>query len=667
MIKNNSPSRTRSHRPKLLKTVLLAFLVPFGWSASAQNTVEWTTLGSDFAHTRSTKADQITPENFSNLEVAWVWDGASFEAQSGRSTPSYINGRLYTVAGARRHVVAIDPTSGATIWSYREPDTPRWDYSMRADYGKGIGYANIDGRDVIYIISPGFFLTALDAETGKPLQGFGEKVSIEGFPETGVVDLLKDLGHPYDPYEGLPLERGYITSSSPPIVVNDVVVVGNSAEQGYHQSRIENVPGDILGYDARSGKFLWKFNVLPRPGEYGHETWENDAWQYTGDISSWAPISADPELGLVYIPTNGVTIDYYGGHHPGDNLYGTSLISLNARTGERAWHFQMVHHDIWNFDTPTAPILLDVETESGPTRIVAQATKQGLVYDFNRETGEPLWPIEEVPMPASTVPGEKLSETQPIPTKPAPYEYLGSSEDNLVDFTPELKRQALEAVAEFNMGPLFNPPIQANHPSGKLASLMCPAGAVNITHPPVADPESGVMYIMSRYGCGSRRLVSGEEADTYYEAPTGATLSRYAAASGGPTPRHPAGIPLWKPPYSRITAIDMNSGNHLWMIPAGYTPERIQNLPALQGIDIDNTGSGAVGQMVITPDMLIYSNVTSDGTPHLFALDKTTGEELTKVEVPAATRYGMSSWMHEGKQYIILQTGSSLTTMTLPN
>ena len=196
MIKNNSSSRTRSHRPKLLKTVLLAFLVPFGWSASAQNTVEWTTLGSDFAHTRSTKADQITPENFSNLEVAWVWDGASFEAQSGRSTPSYINGRLYTVAGARRHVVAIDPKSGATIWSYREPDTPRWDYSMRADYGKGIGYANIDGRDVIYIISPGFFLTALDAETGKPLQGFGEKVSIEGFPETGVVDLLNLMCSP---------------------------------------------------------------------------------------------------------------------------------------------------------------------------------------------------------------------------------------------------------------------------------------------------------------------------------------------------------------------------------------------------------------------------------------------------------------------------------------
>jgi len=651
-----------------LTRILLTSIAVFSSTVLlAQDSIEWTTLGSDWAHTRYSPAEQITAENFADLEVAWEWEGASFEAQSGRATPSYINGRLYTVAGARRHVVAIDPQTGATIWSYREPDTPRWNYSMRADYGKGVGYANIDGRDIIYIISPGFFLTALDAETGRPLEGFGEPVPVEGFPETGVIDLLKDLGHPYDPYEGLPLERGYITSSSPPIVVNDVIVVGNSAEQGYHQSRIENVPGDILGYDARTGEFLWKFNVIPQPGEYGHETWENDSWQYTGDISSWAPISADPELNLVYIPTNGVTIDYYGGHHPGDNLYGTSLIALNARTGERAWHFQMVHHDIWNYDTPTAPILLDVNTPQGSMSIVAQATKQGYVYTFNRETGEPVWPIEEVPMPASTVPGEQLAATQPIPTKPAPFEYVGSSIDLLADFTPEIRQQAIAAVAEYQLGPVFNPPIRRNDPSGKLAALMCPSGAVNITHPPVADPTSGVMYVISRYSCGTRTLVTGEEADTYYDAPTGVTLSRYAAANGGPSPRHPAGIPLWKPPYSRITAIDMNTGDHLWMRPAGYTPERIRNLPELQNADIGNTGSGAVGPMVATANLLVYSNLASDGTPMLYALDKSTGEEVAAIEAPATSRYGMSSWVHEGKQYIILQTGSSLTAMALPN
>ncbi len=652
---------------RLFSPLLVAMLALVPLTGLSQDSIPWTTLGSDFAHTRSTPADQITPENFADLELAWTWDGASFEAQSGRSTPSYINGRLYTVAGPRRHVVAIDPATGTTIWSYREPDTGRWEYSMRADYGKGVGYANIDGRDIIYTISPAFFLTALDAETGKPLEGFGEPVPIAGFPQTGVVDLLKDLGHPYDPYDGLPIERGYITSSSPPIVVNDTIVVGNSAEQGYHQSRIENVPGDILAYDARTGAFKWKFNVIPQPGEYGHETWENDAWQYTGDISSWAPISADPELDMVYIPTNGVTIDYYGGHHPGDNLYGTSLIALNASTGERAWHFQIVHHDIWNYDIPTAPILLDVQTAQGTTPIVAQATKQGYTYVFNRQTGEPIWPIEEVPMPASTVPGEQLSATQPIPSKPAPFEYVGSSDQLLADFTPEILQQSRAAVSDYIMGPVFNPPIQRGHPSGKLAALMCPSGAVNITHPPAADPDSGIMYVMSRYSCGTRTLVSGEEADTYYEEPTGVTLSRYAAASGGPRPRHPAGIPLWKPPYSRITAIDMNTGEHLWMIPAGYTPDRIKELPALEGVDIGNTGSGAVGQLLVTESMLVYSNVTSDGTPHLFAVDKLTGEELARVEAPAATRYGMSSWVHNGRQYLVMQTGASLTAMALPD
>ncbi|HIF86337.1 MAG TPA: hypothetical protein EYQ30_05860 [Gammaproteobacteria bacterium] len=657
----SSPRRARVIHSAGLACLLLASAATYG-----QDTVEWTTLGNDFAHTRYSPADQIGADNFDQLEVAWTWDGSSFQAQSGRSTPSYINGRMYTVAGARRHVIAIDPRTGETIWSYREPNTERWQYSMRADYGKGVGYGVVDGKDVIYIISPGFFLTALDGETGAPLEGFGKPVLIDGFPDTGVVDMLADLGHPYDPYKGLPLERGYITSSSPPIIVNGVVVVGNSAEQGYNQSRIENVPGDMLGYDARTGEFLWKFNVIPQPGEYGHETWENDAWQYTGDISSWAPISADLDLGLVYIPTNGVTIDYYGGHHPGDNLYGTSLIALDARTGERAWHYQLVHHDIWNFDTPTAPILLDVMTDQGPTPIVAQATKQGLVYTFNRETGEPIWPIEELPVPASIVPGEKLSETQPFPTKPAPFDMQGLSEDTLVDFTPEIRAQALAAVADYQMGPVFNPPLHRDNPLAKISAMICPSGSVNITHPTVADPVSGILYVTSRSGCSSRSLVTGAEADTYYEAPTGVTLSQYAAGRGGPTPRHPLGIPLWKPPYSRITAIDMNTGEHLWMIPTGETPARIANLPELQGVDIGNTGTGNAVPMVATATLLIYSDVTGDGTPQLFAIDKATGAEVGRVEVPAASRYGMSTWIHEGHQYVILQTGSSLTAMALP-
>ncbi len=619
---------------------------------------------------RYTPAAQITAENFKDLEVAWEWDGSSFQAQSGRSTPTYMNGMLFTVAGARRHVVAIDPKSGETIWSYREPNTERWEYSMRSDYGKGVGYAEIDGRGVVYIISPAFFLTALDAETGTPLKGFGTPVPVEGFPDTGVVDLLANLGHPYDPYRGIPLETGYITSSSPPIVVNDVVIVGNSAEQGYNQSRIENVPGDILAYDARTGAFLWKFNVIPRPGEYGHETWENDAWQWTGDVSSWAPISADAEAGLVYIPTNGATIDYYGGFRPGDNLYGTSLIALDVKTGERRWHHQQVRHDIWNYDNPAAPILLDLNMPGrGSVPAIAQVTKQSFVYAYNRLTGEPLWPMVDTEVPQSIVPGEKLSPTQPFPTKPAPFDIQGVSINNLVDWTPELRQQAIDAFADYQMGPLFNPPLHANNPLGKRAAMVCPGGGggANITAPPVADPISGILYISSQSACSAVQLVTGEEADTQYEAPSGTTLSQYANGPAAGAPRHPAGIPLYKPPYSRITAIDMNTGDHAWMIPTGRTPDRIRDNPALQGIDIGNTGAGNLVPMVVTANLLIYSDIAGDETPMLYALDKASGQELAAIPVPARSRYGMSSWVHEGRQYIILQTGPKLTAMALPD
>jgi len=349
---------------------------------------EWYTLGGDYAHTRYTPADEITPENFTDMEVAWEWDGASFGAISGRSTPSLIDGKLITVAGNKRYVIAIDPKTGETIWSYREPDTPRAAYSMRADYGKGVGYANIDGRDVVYIVSPGFFLTALDADTGIPLEGWGKPVPIDGFPQSGIVDLLADLGHPYDPYEGIPLETGYITSSSPPIVVNDTIVVGNSAEQGYHQARIENVPGDILAYDARTGDFKWKFNVIPKPGEYGHETWENDAWQWTGDVSSWAPLSADPVNNLVYIPTNSATIDYYGGFRPGDNLYSNSLVALDADTGELQWHYQFTPHDLNDWDSNHMPVLADIEWRGEPRKVVMVGNRNGFFYVLDRVSGE---------------------------------------------------------------------------------------------------------------------------------------------------------------------------------------------------------------------------------------------------------------------------------------
>ncbi len=627
---------------------------------------QWEYLGGDAAHTRYSPADQITLENYEDVEEAWVWDGSSFGAQSGRSTPSYINGRLYTVAGPRRYVTAIDPASGELLWSYGEPKTGRYAYSMRKDYGKGVAYAEVDGREVIYISSPAFFLTALDAETGRPLENWGEPVPIDGFPDTGVVDMLKDFGYDYDVYEGLPLETGYITTSSPPIVVNGVVVVGNSHEQGYYQSRVENVPGDILGYDAATGEFLWKFNVIPQPGQVGHETWENDAWKYTGDVSSWAPLSADLERGLVYVPTNGVTIDYYGGFSPGDNLFSTSLIALNATTGERAWHYQLIHHDIWNYDTPTAPVLLDVNVDGEEVPIVVQVTKQNMAYTFNRETGEPVWPIEEREVPASDIPGEVLSATQPFTTKPAPYGMQGLTYDDLIDYTPSLRERAIEALKDHKIGPLFNPPLHRDNDQGYRAAYWCPGdgGGTNIDGPAVADPETGVLYVSTRAACSSRIIVSGEERDAQIEKPTGKTFSRWASLRSDQV-RGPDGLPLFKPPYSHITAIDMNTGDHLWQLPIGETPERVLNHPELQGMDIPTTGTGANAAMLVTKNFFAYGSEASDGTPMLYFVDKVSGEQIGGIETEERTRYGMMTYMHEGKQYIILQTGPKLTAMAL--
>ncbi len=630
----------------------------------------WGYLGGDAAHTRYSPADEVNLENFEDLEESWVWDGASFGAASGRSTPSYINGKLFTVAGPRRYVVALDPANGELIWSYGEPKTPRFEYSMRADYGKGVAYAEVDGRGVVYISSPGFFLTALDAETGQPLENWGRPTGVPGFPQSGVVDmltdLLSDLPYGHDPYNGMDLENGYITTSSPPIVVNGVVIVGNSHEQGYYQSRVENVPGDILGYDARTGEFLWKFHVIPRPGEFGHETWESDAWQYTGDVSSWAPMSADQERGIVYIPTNGVTIDYYGGFHPGDNLYGTSLIALDAKTGERVWHYQLVKHDIWNYDTPVAPVLMDVNIDGEEVPIVVQTTKQNFAYTFNRVTGEPIWPINDTPVPASDIPGEKLAATQPFPTKPAAYGMQGLTYDDLVDYTPAMREAAIEALKDHKIGPLFNPPLHRDNDQGYRAAYWCPGdgGGTNIDGPNVADPETGILYVSTRAACSSRIVVSGEERDPNIEAPTGATFSDFASLRSDQV-RHPDGIPMFKPPYSHITAIDMNTGEHLWQLPIGETPERVANHPDLQGMDLPTTGTGRNAAMLVTKTAFMYTSHASDGTPMLYVVDKVSGDQVGSVEIPDSVNYGMSTYVHEGKQYVMLQTGAKLTAMAL--
>ncbi len=651
-------------------SLLLAFGVAVagcaeGGGGTADST-EWKNIAGNDMGQRYSSLDQIDPENFEALEVAWIWDGSDYPAVNARATPIYVDGLLISVAGEKRHTYAIDAGTGEKVWEYVEPETFRWEYSMRKNHGKGVAYGEIDGRAVVYVVSPAFFLHALWADTGEHVEGFGGPTGVPGFPESGVVDLLAGLGHEFDPYYGIPLETGYITSSSPPIVVNGVIVVGNSAEQGYNQSRRENVPGDILGYDARTGDFMWKFNVLPGPGEFGHETWENDAWEWTGDISSWAPLSADEERGIVYVPTNGATMDFWGGFRPGDNLFSTSLIALDVQTGERVWHYQLVHHDIWNYDTPQIPVLMDVTVDGEDIPAVVQVTKQAFAYAFDRETGEPIWPIEERPVPGGLMPGEALSPTQPFPTRPAPYDMQGLTHDDLIDFTPELREAAIEALDDYVIGPMFTPPLHRDNDLGKVASMWCPGdvGGTNIDGTPAADPETGILYVTSQKGCGSRIMVPGEERDAREPAQTGTTITKFAVG-GFAGVRRVQGLPLFKPPYSRITAIDMNTGEHLWWIPVGDTPNGVLEHDALQGMDIPNTGTGRQAAQIVTSTLLMYTGEGSDGTSYLFAVDKATGERLGRVELPAQPRYGMMTYMHEGRQHVVIQAPNRLMALRL--
>ena len=671
-----------SRTSALALSALLVAAVPLAAQNGGTENGGWPVITGDHGSQRYSSLDQITPQNFQNLEVAWEWNGASFGDVLARPIPIYVDGMLITVAGDRRYVVAIDAGTGETLWTYREPPTFRWEYSMRKNHGKGVAYANVDGRDVVFLVSPAFFLTALDAHTGRPLENWGERVPLPGFPESGVVDLMKPLiadwdpwleyqraGHSYDPDQGIPLELGYITSSSPPLVVNGTVVVGNSAEQGYHQSRIENVPGDILAFDASTGDFKWKFHVVPRPGEFGNDTWGNDTWKFAGEISSWAPLSADVERNIVYVPTNSSTIDFFRGWAPGDGLYGTSIIALDVDSGERVWHFQMVHHDIWNYDTSTAPVVMDITVNGRDIPAVTQVGKQAFAYVFNRETGEPVWPIEERPVPEGLIPGEHLSPTQPFPTRPAPYDMQGLPEDQIVDYTPEVRRMALEQLDQYAWGPFFQPPLHRDNDMGKVGALWCPGdvGGTNIDGTPAFDPVNQILYVPSQKGCTTRMMVSGPEAEAQYpHEMTGVTYSDYAVGPGARGP-HVQGIPIYKPPYSKITAIDMKTGEHLWWVPIGDTPDRIRNHPLLQGVDVGDTGTGRQAPIIVTPTMLMYAGEGSDGTPYLISIDKQTGMEIGRVEVPRSVRYGMITYMHEGKQHVIVQMNGGIAALSLPD
>lgn len=422
---------------------------------------------------------------------------------------------------------------------------------------------------------------------------------------------------------------------------------------------------------------------MPQAGEPGNETWENESWKFTGNVSPWAPLSADSTLGLVYVGTDTPTNDYYGGSRHGDNLFGTSLLALDVQTGKLRWYYQFVHHDVWNHDLPDAPHVMDVTVDGKRIPIVAQATKQGWIYVFNRETGQPVWPIEERPVKASDVPFEKLAPTQPHVTKPPPFEQQGVTEDDLIDFTPALREEALKTARQFRMGAgMFQPPSLARAPDGTRGTFMAPSsnGGANIPGGAAVDPETGWMYVASQHGYEVLSLIPAGE-----KYPDGKPWPGWGSADGKITSlyvstampaRGPSGgrgnfpLPLMKPPYGRIVAFDLNKGDLAWQIPNGDTPERIRNHPALKGIDIGNTGQNSHANLLVTKTLLMYGEGRG-GEPNFRALDKTTGKEVGRVTLPAQTNTAPMTFMHNGRQYIVAaiagaENPAELVALTLP-
>jgi len=494
-------------------------------------------------------------------------------------------------------------------------------------------------------------------------------------------------GGDYDPDYGIPRELGMVTASAPPIVVNGVVIVLVGHQPSYGQTRIENVPGDIMGFDAETGERLWKFHAIPRPGEVGHETWHNDAWRFSGDISTWAPASADPELGLVYMVTNASTVQAYAGHRPGDNLFGGSLLALDVQTGERRWHFQIHRSDQWNYDLPTPPMLIDLNVEGQAVPAVVQNTKQGLVFAFNRETGEPIWPIEDRPVIQTEVPGNYTSPTQPYPTWPEPVDRIildGITEEFVVDYTPELKEQAMTILNGYRIGGLYVPALPNTYEGDYVNNIGCLGGGNVISHPPVADPTTGMMYNSHRRNCfapGFMRPTNGVDRDNpNYPEPgeggatpnstptTGVTVAAWLPGGGGGLPTID-GLSVFKRMNNQLTAYQMNSGEKAWSLPVGETPEEIANHPLLEGIEVPNIGGTGWSIQMVTGDILVQTRALSEGMAQmepdapltLNARDKMTGEILGSVELPAPGQYGMMTYMHSDKQYIVVQIGSSRT------
>ena len=638
--------------------LLLAGISPLAAQTGAKNG-EWPTYGGDLGNTKYSPLNQINASNFNTLKLAWRFQTENLGPRpefNMEDTPLMVKGVVYTTAGSRRDVVALDAGTGELLWVHTEKEGPRGADAPRQLSGRGLAYW-ADGNDErILYVTPGYRLVSLDAKTGVPTSTFGK---------AGMIDLKLDDDQQID------LVTGEVGLHATPLVAGNTVIVGAAHLAGGEPKSKSNVKGYVRGFDVKTGKRLWIFHTIPKPGEFGYNTWEKDSAEYTGNTGVWAQISVDEELGVAYLPVELPTGDYYGGHRPGNGLFGESIVAVDLKTGQRKWHYQLVHHGLWDMDIPCAPMLVDITVNGQPVKALAQPTKQSILYVFNRVTGEPIWPIVETPVPKGDVPGEWYSPTQPIPSKPPAYGRNGFSVDDLIDFTPELKAQGMAIISKYKIGPLFTPPVvsKAGGPLGTLDIGCCQGG----TNWPGGsyDPQTHMVYVYGKTEMTSLGLTPPrpDKSDMNYIRGQAVDIVQPAAPEGAPAPAGGPltvqGLPLFKPPYGAITAINLDKGEIAWQVAHGETPDNVRNNPALKGLNIPRTGRAGNLGLVTTSTLVIggeagfITNAQGQRGAYLRAYDKATGKDAGAVFMPAGETGSPMTYMLNGKQYIVIAVGGA--------
>jgi len=611
---------------------------------------EWPSYTGDTRGSRYSPLEQINAANFSTLEVAWRFKTDSLGPRPEfklEGTPLMVGGTLYATGGTGRAVVALDAVTGARLWVHREDEGERGAAAARPLSGRGLSYWTDGGQERILYVTPGYRLVALNAKTGEVIPSFGT---------SGAVDLKTDIDQTIFP----DLVTGEIGFQGAPVVARDVVIIGAAFKEGTAPKSFKNNKGYIRGFDVRTGKRLWIFHTIPQKGEPGYDSWLNGSAEYTGNTGVWTQLTVDEDLGLVYLPVESPTGDYYGGHRPGNDLYGESLVCLDLKTGAKKWHYQIVHHPIWDFDLGSAPILADITVGGTPIKAVALPTKQGILYVFDRVTGKPVWPIEEKPVEKGEVPGEWYSPTQPIPTRPSAYAKNGTSIDDLIDFTPELRAQAVTIASRYKLGPIFTPPV-VSKAEGPIATLSRGATNGGSNWPGGSyDPETHTVYLASSNAAPAvLGLVqpSKERSDMNWVA----GIAPEAGGGRGGGGLSVQGLSIFKPPYGTISAINLDKGDIAWQVPHGETPDAVRNHEALKGMNIPRTGQpGFIVGTLVTKTLVIAGETQVTTLPTrprgamLRAYNKTTGAEVGSVLLPAPVSGSPMTYSVNGKQYIVV-------------